>query len=1022
MAFPGTAWSAEARHVLMLHSYHSGMSWVENIEKGVYGTLFQAPYENVILHTEYMDTKRRHTAEHFANLLALYREKYKDVPISLILSSDNNAYDFLLEYKDDLFPGVPLVFCGVNDFDDASLEGVKGITGVAEIMSSRDTVEAILRLHPDTREIFVINDYLKTGRAWRATIERNLAVFKDRVRIAHNDDQPIDRLRKKIHSLKPGTIVLLGVYFSDSEGTYFTYEKLGSMLTSISPVPVYCLLRFNLRDGVVGGKVISGYHQGVMMADIARKVLGGEAPESIPVSNVGANAFIFDWQGMKKHGVDSSLLPVGSVILNEPFSFYNRYFKLVWAAIIVFATLSILVAVLVRNVHALRVVRRELLFSERKYRSIFDNATEGIFQSTKDGSVIAANDSMAAILGYESPRDAVDHLQNVRQSLYVHEEERRRLLAILDKKESVSNHVLQLKRKDGTPIWGNLNIRIATTPDGVDIYEGSLVDVTERKLARDTLLREKAKVEEANKALRTSMAHLRTLLEAIPELVWMKDAEGSYVFCNHRFERFFGAAEKDIVGRTDYDFVDRKLADLFRMNDRAAIEAGGSMINEETVTYNSDGHVEDLETIKAPIHDDDGNLLGVLGVGRDITARKAVEKELSRLRNYLSNIIDSMPSMLVGVDKEGRVTLWNGTAVEVTGVSSLGAQGRQVVDLLPGLASSMDTIADSIRTREPRREQRVPRGRSGEQRYEDITIYPLMADSGDNVVEGAVVRIDDVTDRVNLERMMVQSEKMMSLGGLAAGMAHEINNPLAGIIGSSQNLKNRLAQPMAKNDEVAQECGLSFDDILCYMRERGCMKLLNGMHEAALRAAAIVKDMLSFSRKSGTEFGRQNPVNLLEIALSLARNEYDLKKNYDFRKVEIVREFAADVPAIRCDANEMQQVLLNVLKNAAQAMAEKEYMQSGPRVVLRVYPHNGSVVMEIEDNGPGMEEDVRTRILEPFYTTKPVGTGTGLGLSVAYFITTELHGGTMEVFSEPGEWTRFVITLPVERAGNDGTG
>ena len=132
----------------------------------------------------------------------------------------------------------------------------------------------------------------------------------------------------------------------------------------------------------------------------------------------------------------------------------------------------------------------------------------------------------------------------------------------------------------------------------------------------------------ANRALRLNMAHLRTLLETLPDLVWLKDVNGVYILCNRRFERLYGATEAEIVGKTDYDFVDRELADFFRRHDRAAMDAGGPQINEETLAYKDDGHIEELETIKTPMYDDRGRIIGVLGVPRDITSRNRIADEL----------------------------------------------------------------------------------------------------------------------------------------------------------------------------------------------------------------------------------------------------------------------------------------------------------------------------------------------------------------------------------------------------------
>ncbi len=390
-----------------------------------------------------------------------------------------------------------------------------------------------------------------------------------------------------------------------------------------------------------------------------------------------------------------------------------------------------------------------------------------------------------------------------------------------------------------------------------------------------------------------------------------------------------------------------------------------------------------------------------------ITERKQAEEELRHLRNYLSNIINSMPSMLIGVDADCRVTQWNLTAEEATSITAGSAYGKTLSEVLPQMTSEMQKITESIRSRETRRDQKMPRQSQHGTCYEDVTIYPLIA----NGVEGAVIRIDDVTDKVRMEEMMIQSEKMLSVGGLAAGMAHEINNPLAGIMQNIQVLRNRFKPDLKKNQEAALACGTTIEAIQAYMQERNLIGMLDNINQTSQRAAKVVENMLSFSRKSKGLPLPENLADLLDRTVDLAANDYDLKKNYDFRHIQIVRQYDPALPSVPCQASKIQQVILNLLKNGAQAMAEAG--TESPRFTLRLKMQAGQAMIEVKDNGPGMPEEVRRRVFEPFFTTKEPGVGTGLGLSVSYFIITEDHNGSMQVESTPGRGTRFSIRLPL---------
>ena len=701
----------------------------------------------------------------------------------------------------------------------------------------------------------------------------------------------------------------------------------------------------------------------------------------------------------------------------------------------------------------------------------------------------------------------------------------------------------------------------------------------------------------------------RSLLNAIPDLVWIKDPDGIYLSCNEAFESFFGAKEAEIVTKTDYDFVDESLADFFRSQDKLAMQSDKPRTNEEWITIAETGERKLVETIKTPVRNEVGELIGILGIARDITDRKLAEEgllkrvtaltraldssedvdfadlfdikdiqrlqdefsdatgvaslitypdgspitqasnfcelceiiretdkgrenchrsdaifgqmrsgptistcmsgglwdagagisvggrhvanwligqvrdesqdennirayareigadedvvvreyrkvramsqeqflrvskvlytlatqlseiayknvqqarsindlkrteaELAKTRNYLSNIIDSMPSILIGVDTSCRVTQWNMEAEKVTAIPAKDVLGRTIVEVLPRMAVKMDRIEEAIRTRTPCSDSLQTDIAGCEVLHESITVYPLVS----NGVDGAVIRIDDVTDIVKLQQMMIQSEKMLSVGGLAAGIAHEINNPLAGILGYALNIKRRIFGDVEKNVKAAQECGVSLDDVRKYLEYRDIPKMLDGINESGTRAATIVRNMLSFSRKSEMKLERHDVAELLNTTLELAENDYNLKIKYDFKQINIVREYEKDVPPVRCEKNEIQQVFLNILKNGAEAMMEKVYNNEQPCFICRVKYEKDNVVVEIEDNGPGIDEGIRKRIFEPFYTTKLVGHGTGLGLSVSCFIVTELHHGCMEIDSMAGEWTRFIIKLPLE--------
>ena len=391
--------------------------------------------------------------------------------------------------------------------------------------------------------------------------------------------------------------------------------------------------------------------------------------------------------------------------------------------------------------------------------------------------------------------------------------------------------------------------------------------------------------------------------------------------------------------------------------------------------------------------------------------------ELKALRNHLEDIINAMSSVLISVDASGLVVQWNRKALEIVGISAEEAEGRTIYELLPQIVPYREKIQEAINTgKSLERLNEAVKTADGSTRYQHITVFPMQ----NAATPGAVIRIDDVTEQYQMQEILIQSEKMLSVGGLAAGMAHEINNPLGGILNAVSTIENRLRIELPANQEEASELALDLEKMNAYLEKRKIIHLLELIRRSGLRAAEIVRNMLSFSRRSDEGKVNVNLVKLANDCLELAATDFDLKKNYDFRRIQTEVICKGSPPMVKCDPVKIQQVILNILRNGAEAMHEAinaGTMNRSPRICLtitkQIGPEGEQVALRITDNGPGMDESVRKRVFEPFFTTKPVGKGTGLGLSVSYFIVVDNHHGEMHVESVRGEGTSFVVRLPL---------
>jgi PAS domain S-box-containing protein len=477
---------------------------------------------------------------------------------------------------------------------------------------------------------------------------------------------------------------------------------------------------------------------------------------------------------------------------------------------------------------------------------------------------------------------------------------------------------------------------------------------------------------------------LRTLIDAIPDLVWLKDAEGVYLDCNARFERFFGASKGAILGKTDYDFVSRELADFFREHDRLAMSAGHPTVNEEEITFADDGHHEFIETIKTPILGPDGKPVGVLGIGRDITERKGVADRLRVSEQKFHQAFHTAP-LLASLSRlhDGMIIDVNERYCQILGFDREEVLGRTSVDLgifSPGERARL--LGHLGATRSVQNLEIMAQDKSGR------SIPCLFSAEVITVGEETLLLVMalDLRERKTAEQLqrsldaeLYQVQKMDSLGSLAGGVAHDMNNVLAAI----QAVTETLRASHAADPDLTKSLGI--------------------IEKAATRGRDLVKGLTHFARKELRE------PEILDLN-SLVREEMDLLSRTTLQKVNLVMELEDPLGAVLGERSMLASALMNLCVNAVDAMP------GGGALTLRTQNRpDGQVTLSVVDSGEGMPPGVVTRAMEPFFTTKPMGKGTGLGLSMAYTIA-KTHGGNLTIQSEPGLGTTVTLWLPAAGA------
>jgi two-component system, NtrC family, sensor kinase len=350
-------------------------------------------------------------------------------------------------------------------------------------------------------------------------------------------------------------------------------------------------------------------------------------------------------------------------------------------------------------------------------------------------------------------------------------------------------------------------------------------------------------------------------------------------------------------------------------------------------------------------------------------------QQIERLKDFSENIVESMNVGVLAVDFAGRIEFWNTQLEQSMGVRRADAVGRTIDEILPA------DLAVEIAARS--QEERVTnlykfplRNRDGRTLVVNVSIAPLAEKSEERL--GRLILVDDITQRMQLEEQLVQTEKLTSLGLLAAGVAHEVNTPLAVI----SNYIQMLAKQLPSNDPL--------------------QKLTDKIVKQTFRASEIVNNLLNFSRTGGAAFKEVNLNQVIDETLTLVAHPFRAGN------VQVIKNLEADLPGVLGSSNRLQQVFLNLFLNA------KDAMPSGGMLEVRSNANNGIVEIEVADTGMGIQRENLARVFDPFFTTKATGRGTGLGLSVSYGIIKE-HAGKIEVRSTPGKGTSFRLEFPAVR-------
>ena len=481
------------------------------------------------------------------------------------------------------------------------------------------------------------------------------------------------------------------------------------------------------------------------------------------------------------------------------------------------------------------------------------------------------------------------------------------------------------------------------------VSRGTVQDITELTLAKIELENEHDK--------------LKAIFENIPDLVWIKDVNGVFMSCNKRFEEFFGAKEKDIVNKTDYDFVDKELADFFISHDKLAMNSDKPLSNFEELTF-PDGHKEYVQTIKSKVLDSNGNMVGILGIGRNITELRDKELQLIKQQKELQSIYDTTKDGLAIIDMETNFIKVNKAYCDITGLSEEELLQTSSLALI-GDANKEKIVKASVNeiVSEGFRDsfERVYVTKNG--RMDVVFSASLMPDK-----KHILLSMKDITKN----KLFEEQSKLAAMGEMIGNIAHQWRQPLSVITTVSSNVKFRKENNKLEKYDIVSD--------------------MNIIMQQANYLSRTIDDFRNFIKNS-------KEIKILSVKTAIEKTLSLLHAAMINNGINIVLNLKEDLQ-IEANENELVQSFINIINNSKDAINENVKPGEERLIFIDTLKDNSNLVVLIKDNGRGIPNELIHRIFEPYFTTKNKSVGTGIGLSMTYKMLVERQNAIIDVYNE----------------------
>lgn len=601
-------------NMLFLNSYEYGYQWSDTILEGIKSVLSQSEL-NIDLHIEYMDTKIRYNQKVKMHLFAIYAHKYRNMVFDIIIVSDNNGFDFYRQFQSDLFPGVPTIFCGVNDFAPQTIAGMSNVTGVVESFDIKENLELAQKYHPERKRFVVIEDNSTTAKAIKSQILQAFNKMAVTPKYEFLKAVSLDQLKRDAKAMADDSVFyVIPFYMDDQKGRYTAKEVVNAVWRSTG-APIYSNWKFMVGSGVVGGKMIDGFEHGISAANMAISVLEGEDPMNIPIVKPNDELFIFDNNIMDRFNIDSDDLPSGSTIINRTAYFFEVDRQVFWFLVLSAILVTITLVFLVFNISERKAAESKLKDQLAFVRQLMNTIPIPIYFRNESGKFTGVNLSFEKWFNMDREQILGTNACDIRN---------KGLGQLVDQIDSdLLTHIgiKTYEKRIDLNGFGSRDVILhkasyTNTKNEIVGIVGAIHDITNRKITEEEL--------------RESQQMLRLVLDNIPQHVHWKDKDLKYIGANRSFGNFYGLKDlRAVAGKTDMDLMtDRDVAKLSIQTDRNVVRQDkGAYHMRWTIRRRQNDKVW-LKVNRVPLHDHAGKVMGVLSTAEDITQNMKLQNKL----------------------------------------------------------------------------------------------------------------------------------------------------------------------------------------------------------------------------------------------------------------------------------------------------------------------------------------------------------------------------------------------------------